>query len=271
MKIALCFSGHIRDLNETKNFWTELIEKYKIDVYASFWDEENEKLGDTLNNFLTIYTPKKWEVERFDIFKQSTLDIASMYVEPPSFFNDGLKKAAKEFRQISMYYKIWRANMLSKHLGIQYDLVIRARTDIVLDENFEITYNQMLNVPMGRIKAQVWPDSESITDIFAYGTPKIMDYYSFVFLQAMQYQQAGHYMIPAEHLLHIHFSKLHLQIRNFPSYLLITRVWKDSPHEFYNKYVSPPAESIVWSDSNVPNLNPNGSFVKDINKEFKPD
>ncbi len=32
MKIALCFSGHCRDLLETKNFWTELIEKYKIDV-----------------------------------------------------------------------------------------------------------------------------------------------------------------------------------------------------------------------------------------------
>jgi len=57
MKIALCFSGHIRALNETKNFWTELIKKYDIDVYASFWDIENEKLGDTLNNFLKIYTP----------------------------------------------------------------------------------------------------------------------------------------------------------------------------------------------------------------------
>lgn len=271
MKIALCFSGHIRDLNETKNFWTELIKKYNIDVYASFWDEENKDRGDTLNQFLTIYTPKKYEIERYDVFKETTLDIASMMVEPPSFFNDNLKKAAKEFRQISMYYKIWKANMLSKHLGIKYDLVIRARTDIVLDENFEIKYNQMLNVPMGRIKAQVWPDSESITDIFAYGTPKIMDYYSFAFLQAMQYQQAGHYMIPAEHLIHVHFSKLHIQIRNFPNYLLITRAWKDSPHEFYNKYVSPPEESIVWSDEKQLTINPNGSFVKDIKNEFKVD
>ena len=54
MKIALCFSGNIRDLNETKNFWSELIEKYKIDVYASFWDIENKELGDTLNDFLKI-------------------------------------------------------------------------------------------------------------------------------------------------------------------------------------------------------------------------
>jgi hypothetical protein len=271
MKIALCFSGHMRDLNETKTFWTELIEKYKMDVYASFWDEENEDKGDTINNFLKIYTPKKWEVERYDVFKETTLDIASMYVDPPSFFNDGLKKAAKEFRQISMYYKIWRANMLSKHIGIEYDLVIRARTDIVLDDNFEIRYNQMLNIPMGRIKAQMWPDSASITDIFAYGTPKIMDYYAFVFLKAMEYQQAGHYMIPAEHLLHVHFKKIHIQIRSFPNYLLITRVWKDSPHEYYNNYVSPAEETIECSDEKELNVNPAGTFVKDVKKEFKVD
>ena len=34
-----------------------------MDVYASFWDIENDELGDTLNNFLTIYTPKKYEIE----------------------------------------------------------------------------------------------------------------------------------------------------------------------------------------------------------------
>ena len=36
MKIALCFSGQMRDLDETKNFWTGLIKKYNMDVYASF-------------------------------------------------------------------------------------------------------------------------------------------------------------------------------------------------------------------------------------------
>ena len=54
MKIALCFSGFIRDLDESKTFWTELIEKHKIDVYASFWDTEKPELNDTINNFLTI-------------------------------------------------------------------------------------------------------------------------------------------------------------------------------------------------------------------------
>jgi len=46
MRIALCFSGHMRDLNESKGFWAELIKKYDIDVYASFWDIENPELGE---------------------------------------------------------------------------------------------------------------------------------------------------------------------------------------------------------------------------------
>ena len=32
MRVALCFAGHMRDLNETKNFWTALIKKYKDEI-----------------------------------------------------------------------------------------------------------------------------------------------------------------------------------------------------------------------------------------------
>jgi len=48
-----------------------------------------------------------------------------------------------------MYYKVWRCNLLTKQLGVEYDLVIRARIDTVLDENFKLELNDMLNVPMG--------------------------------------------------------------------------------------------------------------------------
>ena len=103
MKIALCFSGNIRDLNETKEFWTGLIEKHKMDVYASFWDIENEELGDTLNNFLTIYTPKKYEIENYKIFKETTQDLASLNVEPSRILVRVLQQASKAFGQLAMY------------------------------------------------------------------------------------------------------------------------------------------------------------------------
>ena len=268
MKIALCFSGFIRDLEETKSFWKELIQKYDIDIYASFWDNENVELGDTLNNFLTIYTPKKYEVESYKIFKQTTQDIASLNVESPKNLLVHLQDSSKAFGQLSMYYKIWKSNMLTKQLGIEYDLVIRARTDVVLDEHFEIIQNNMLNIPMGWMSCYSFKDSDGINDCFAYGTPKIMDYYSFIFLQMMEYLKDGHYIFPPEHFLSVHFSKVHIQIRQFENYMIITRVSKGTENEIYNLFVKNPHEVIVWSDANAFIPHHSGNFKIGISDRF---
>lgn len=262
MKVALCFSGHIRDLNETKNFWKDLIKEYDMDVYASFWDTENEKLGDTINNFLKIYTPKKYEVENYKIFKSSTLDIAKLHIKSPTTIADKFQKASEEFGILPMYYKIWRCNLLTKELGIEYDLIIRARTDIVLDNMFKIEKNKMLNIPMGWTMVPVFPDSDGINDCFAYGIPKIMDYYSFCFFHIMEYLKDGHYLFPPEHILSVHFSKVKIPIKFFENYMMITRVWKNEGNEIYNKFIDSPKELVKWSDEKEFVPNPISSFKK---------
>jgi hypothetical protein len=268
MKIALCFSGNIRDLNETKEFWTGLIEKYKMDVYASFWDIENEELGDTLNNFLTIYTPKKYEIENYKIFKETTQDLASLNIQPPATLISVLQESSKAFGQLSMYYKIWKCNMLSKQLGIEYDLVIRARLDTVFDENLDIVKNNMFNVPVGAMMVPSFKNSDGINDCFAYGPAKIMDYYSFIFLQMMEYLKDGHYLFPPEHFLSVHFSKVHIPIRQFENYMIITRVSKGTENEIYNLFVKNPHELIEWSDANSFIPHHSGNFKIDISDRF---
>jgi hypothetical protein len=267
MKIALCFSGHLRDLDETKNFWTELIEKYKIDVYASFWDEESVELGDTMNNFLKIYTPKKVEVENYDVFKESTLELTKLNIKVPHIIPEVFHDNIKSFTQLSMHYKIWRANMLTKTLDIKYDLIIRARIDTVLDETFEIISNDYLNIPMGEIRSAL-DNSWGINDCFAYGTPKIMDYYSTCFLNMMSYLNDGHYLWPFEHFLSVHMSKVKVQIRFFPNYMIITRKSKNIPYEIYNRFMTVPQENIVWSDNRIFLPQPDFSFKKKIKDDF---
>ena len=267
MRIALCFSGQMRDLNETKNFWTELIKKYDMDVYASFWDIERPELGDTIKEFEKIYTPKRLEVESYDIFKQTTQDIASLHVDPPKSLLVNLQQSSKAFGQLSMYYKVWRANMLSKQLGIEYDLVIRARIDTVLDDKFEIVQNNMLNVPMGWYACMAFRCSDGLNDCFAYGTPKIMDYYSFIFLQMMEYLNSGHYAFPPEHFLGVHFSKIKVGIRYFPNYMIITRAWKGGPHDHYNSFMTTPIESTSQSDNIEINPDPEYTFKKQSIKD----
>ena len=268
MRIALCFSGHMRDLNESKGFWAELIKKYDIDVYASFWDIENTELGDTIKEFEKVYSPKRLEVESYDIFKQTTQDLASMHIQSPNVIAELFQNTSKAFGQLSMYYKVWRCNLLTKQLGVEYDLVIRARIDTVLDENFKLELNDMLNVPMGSNNCPSFPNSDGINDCFAYGKPKVMDYYSFIFLQMMEYLKDGHYVFPPEHFLAVHFSKIKIQIRYFANYMLITRKSKGTPHEIYNNFVNPPTESIRWSDSIEFNPLKEYSFKKDIKDDF---
>ena len=268
MKIALCFSGHMRDLNETKGFWTKLIKKYDIDVYASFWDIENEELGDTIKEFEKVYSPKRLEVESYKIFKESTQDIASLNIQSPNVIAEQFRNTSKSFGQLSMYYKVWRCNLLSKQLGVDYDLVIRARIDTVLDENFEIIQNDMLNVPMGVNRCDAFPASEGMNDCFAYAKPKIMDYYSFIFLQMIEYLKDGHYLFPPEHFLAVHFNKIKIQVRYFPNYMLITRTSKGSEHELYNNFMNPPLESTNWSDVGVFEPVKEFTFKKDIKDDF---
>lgn len=267
MKVALCFSGHMRDLHETKNFWVELIKKYDIDVYASFWDIENTELGDTIKEFEKVYSPKRLEVESYEVFKQTTQNLASLHIQSPDVISPFFQNTTKQFGQLSMYYKIWRANMLSKQLGIEYDIVIRARIDTVLDEQFELKLNSYLNVPMGKIRNYTFSNNYGINDCFAYANPKIMDYYSFLFLQMMEYLNSGHYAFPCEHFLSVHFSKIKIQIREFPTYMIITRVSKGTPHEVYNKFVNEPIENIFWSDEVEFLPDPFGCFKKDSIKD----
>jgi hypothetical protein len=121
---------------------------------------------------------------------------------------------------------------------------------------------------MGSNNCPSFPQSDGINDCFAYGNPKVMDYYSFIFLQMMEYLKSGHYLFPPEHFLAVHFSKIKIEIRYFPTYMMITRKSKGTPHEIYNNFVNPPLESIRASDSIEFIPDSNFTFYKPINTEF---
>ena len=246
-KIAICFSGEIRDLERTKDYWSKLIKEYDMDVYASFWNVENEELGDTFDNFHRLYDVKKTEVESFKSFEQSTLSQLRMGINPPNSLQQHLRDSCMNFGTLSMWYKIWRANLLTKELDIDYDIVIRARTDIFFDERLDITENEMFNIPYGRVKTSGWKDSDGICDLFAYGSPKLMDYYSTCLFYMMEHLNKDYYMVPHEFFLHTHINKVSVPIRFLGTNLTITRTSKGSDDELYCKGVDV-KEEILQSD-----------------------
>jgi hypothetical protein len=267
-KIALCFSGEIRDLERTKEYWTDLIKKYDIDVYGSFWDTDNNDFGDTIENFHRIYNVKQVEVENYYSFNISTLSVLRMGIEPPASLFSHLKDSCLNFGTMSMWYKIWRANMLTKHYGIDYDIVIRARTDTYFDENLDIAINDMLNVPYGRVRLNNHDKSEGISDLFAYGSPKMMDYYSTCYFFIMSYLTQGYNMVPHEHLLHAHLNKISVPIRFMGTNIIITRTSKGTADEVYCKGTTV-YEEILQSDFMELEPQPNLFYKSDIKAQFK--
>jgi hypothetical protein len=243
MKVAICFSGKLRDIEYNYDFWSGILSKYNVDVYGSFWDDENLDKGDTIENFIKLYNPKKIETEKYSIFKQSTVDIASLYVSAPTNLWQPLKDQANNFTILPMYYKIWKANLLSKDVGLEYDVVIRSRTDIRFDEKLDIQINNMINVPSGLIRAN-FHNSFGINDCFGYGPPKLMDYYSFTYLQLLQYLNEGNYLIPAENILRVHLSKIDTFIRYMPTEMILTRYWAGTKNQNFNKLICDPHEKV---------------------------
>jgi hypothetical protein len=249
MKIAICFSGQIRDLDKSLSYWKDIIEKYNMDVYGSFWETDDE----SKNNFNQL-SPKNVEYEDFNLF-QSTIEVFNKelsvpIVEPPTDFEDenyhvvnfGLHPNDltyfKKNNILSMWYKVWRANMLSKKES--YDIVIRARTDIFFDE-LEIEKNEYLNIPWGWRMNTYWENCGGPIDMFAYSSPEIMDFYSSVFLYLTRLLKEDQYFFPAENLLKSHLAQRETLIRVLPIRLFLYRddncfnqAWGISNYDYIN-------------------------------------
>lgn len=225
MKVAFCFSGHIRYINEAINYWKPIIDKYDSDVYASFWDDisttEFEKRGNhndsidfqnEYNKYLfnKHFNPKKIEFENFNDFEKSTINIFKEELTVPVEINQDDTNEMKKGFFISMAYKIWKANSLISK-DEKYDIIVRCRTDIYLEE-FELKINDYLNVPKSIFLVDGNIKSFGPADSFAYSKPEIMDYYSSLFLYLTRYIKDDVCLYPFENILRYHLNQRNIII-----------------------------------------------------------
>ena len=211
MKIAYCFSGMIRHLDICGSKWKEIIEKNPGDVYGHFWEKSDKSENDTLEKFVDLFNPKKVEVENFDIFKESTIDIMMQNINIPNSLWFSIQDSIRAGNFISFHYKIWKSNQLS--LIDNYDVIVRCRTDYYPPTDIVIEKNDYLNLPIGTVYVEGWPNSGGNIDLFAYGNRKIMNYYSTVYLYIMKYLHQGYYCYPYEYILSVHLNSKDIKIR----------------------------------------------------------
>jgi hypothetical protein len=213
MKVAFVFSGQVRELNRRSESLLKKINEFNADVYGSFWDSENESEGDTIENFVKTYNPIHIEIESFDNWLLSTWPTIKEEHHAHHSLSMGSQEVANRPNIYSMWYKVWKANMLTKTDNIQYDVIVRLRTDIGLSDKFSVQINEFINFPHGLVTVPNWHNAFGMHDIIAYGNPQNMDYFSSLFLYMFRYLKEGVYFYPYENVLRHHLSQKSMFIR----------------------------------------------------------
>ena len=213
MNVAFTFSGLIRDIDKTYPIFKSLIKKYNADIFFSTWDIENLENGDTIENFKSKYNPLICEVENWEVWKKSYVSTINSNYIVPRYLNKIESDKASNPSMFGMWYKIQKANHLTKLVDKDYDIIVKLRTDIKLSDNFELKLNNYLNFPHGTVRIPDWDNCYGPHDFIFYGPPKLMDYTTNLFYFISKYHAEGNYIYPPENLLRHHISQKDLEIR----------------------------------------------------------
>jgi hypothetical protein len=260
MKIAFCFSGIARSIEKTKDQWLSIMDGYDADVYASFWDFNDRDELDAREKFAEIYSPKQMEVENFQSFNETTLNMFRENLQIPTNLNFSTQTYVYNLNVISMYYKIWRANMLAN--SGNYDIIVRCRTDLFPKDRISFKINDMLNLPVGYTWISSWKNSGGPSDSFAYGNKEMMNFYSSIFLFISHYHRTGHYFFVNEQFVKLRMVEKNIKIRFLPIKMMYcNNIWNN---HFAPEFQDPNfTELIISSESFLPvDPDPNNTFYK---------
>lgn len=217
MKIALCFSGQPRYLDEGYlQIYKNILVKYNVDIFVhTWWDEKMSNKQMTLNSLLSY--------GRKYIWKPNTLELIEKYYSPKKI----LHQHQIEFETYSnvnyelctpknvhsMFYSIEKSNQLKSDYEIEnnfvYDAVIRCRFDIQFNKfevdllDIDLNYINCYNLSYG------FPN-----DQFAISTSKNMNKYSSVYSNLEKYQKDGWTGFIGERLLKHHLDLNDLNWKN---------------------------------------------------------
>jgi hypothetical protein len=188
MKVAVCFSGHLRNFNNLLNNFKDKIltlKDHQIDLFFSIWDiyepeyswaNQNQTKSNLVNlEDILKLNPIKVEVENFNQIKNEFLLKNFTNFKPINnkTIKDGIMHSTP------MFYKIYKSNELKKEHervnNFKYDIVIRYRSNLLINGNVDLNINA--NTLYNKRE-----NDGNLDDIFAYGDSETMDKYSNLYL-----------------------------------------------------------------------------------------
>ena len=173
MKIALCFTGQARSFQKGFEYYKKnLLDHFDVDVYIHTWQFDGEK---ELEN---LYKPLRMLTE-----ETLVVDADTKYTNTPNS-----QKYPPRFTY-SALYSINECRMLMMSSGIEYDWVIKTRTDYAL--NVQIPFEQLDNTKLYIPNCRMVPERDFGNDQFAFSSQSNMDKYMSTFQNMDKYYEAG--------------------------------------------------------------------------------
>lgn len=216
MKIAIQISGEFRMLHLCLPALFKVVQEHDVDFFVHVWHKEEEGAGTypfegrglwhkTMYVYgheqgIAAFQPRSYLVEKYE-------EKEELHDKP---------------RSMSMFYSIYMANEIrkkyEKDMNINYDVVMRYRTDCILETPiFEQLprENPYLVIPVSSRVVNVDGPCEdsSICDWIAWGTPDTMDVYCATFLMWLE-QPSNEIPIP-ESMLYLQLKRAGLMSPSF--------------------------------------------------------
>lgn len=210
VRVAICFSGQPRYLEETlNNFKEKFLEpnkKHQVDIFAHFWWEDNY-VGDVISRGSNVcytknmrdYFIKEYNPINIECSPYMKVDFPQDYEKKQHCKNMPYKDVQLcYYNGKSMFYSIKKSLQLAfEHANKEnkeYDLYIRVRSDVIYDNhlNFENFIDDYLYVIDGRHAGA----DRLLSDTFAMGNRENIEKYSKIYDLVPKYYDNG--------LIHMH-------------------------------------------------------------------
>ena len=210
MKTAVLLSGLIRCFGKCyPSLLESIIKPLNADVFISSWDfSDPEQPNDvTIKETISLCDPKIYLFEKWDQEKKLQFDRKKYEVRK-------YKHCHKIMNTMAMFYKMKSANDLKmiyeQKNDFKYDVVIRARTDMVFGDSFkQEEVIELVSKTHGEEFDNIIaiPDGHGWPDTFALGSSENMDYYNSVYGNIDRYWEEEDCLFGGEFLLRHHLVK----------------------------------------------------------------
>lgn len=193
MKIALCFSGGIRNFQDNfQSIYNNLILPLNPDIFIHGWYFKIDQIHNKhkiytgtetpQDTVLQLLKPTSYKFETYDKHKEDELSNRFKIKQIQNFYKDNPRLIELYPNTVGMFWSIYQSNLLKSNYekthNFKYDIVIRCRPDFIYYTKLNIHTLKLVQKNTLLFPLDNYAFVTQMCDKFAIGSSHDMDIYS---------------------------------------------------------------------------------------------